>query len=393
MTRVAARPARLARAALLAGAVLLATATGPAAGQAIPDDPAERGRRAQATEAQLEALRRDLAELKAALAERARAEPEAARALAQAERDVSTHQAALAAIAARGQAHQATLDSLRLRQDEVEQALAGQRQALAALLRLDYARSRQAPLRQLLQPDSTPRLARALGYGRVLQRDRLRRIGEHAARLAEWGRLAHAEGEALAALAAEEAAARDTLLALQAAVAGREAALRTLREGLAEGQRRLAALDRDEQALVRLLAQLRDIFADLPRTLEGEQPFRSLRGRLPWPVAGRAEAGEHGAVTILADAGTPVRAVGHGRVAFADWLKGYGLLLIIDHGEGWMSLYGHNEVLLQPEGAWVQAGDTVARVGRSGGGVREGLHFELRERGRPVDARAWLRRR
>lgn len=388
-------PASAVRAAAAARVLLLAAtlAAPPVLAQAIPEDPVERSRRAQATQAQLEALRRDLAALKAELAERARVEPEAARDLARAERAVSAHRVELEAIVERSRAQRAALEAIAAQQRDVERVLARQRQALAALLRLDYARSRQAPARQLLDPDSTPRLVRALGYGQALQRGRLRQIAAHAGQLAEWGRLARAEGEALAALAGEEAAARSALDALQSAAAERETALRTLREGLAEGERRLVALDRDEQAMLRLLEQLRDIFADLPRTLEGQQPFRQRRGRLPWPVAGPAEAAEHGGVLIAAQAGTPVRAVAHGRVAFADWLKGYGLLLILDHGEGWMSLYGHNEALLQPEGAWVQAGDAIARVGRSGGGLREGLHFELRERGRPVDARAWLHRR
>ncbi|MBX3726508.1 MAG: peptidoglycan DD-metalloendopeptidase family protein [Xanthomonadales bacterium] len=392
---MALRPVSAVCAAGVLCAFLLAAVTVPRTvlAQAIPDDPVARSRQAQVTQAQLETLRRDLAALKTELAERARAEPEAARALARAERAVSAHQGELEAIVERSRAQRTALEAIAARQREVEQTLAQQRQALAALLRLDYARSRQAPARQLLDPGSAPRLVRALGYGQVLQRGRLRQIAAHAERLVEWGRLAQAEGEALAALAAEEEAARDALHALQAAAAEREAALRALRDGLAEGQRRLAALDRDEQAMVRLLEQLRDIFADLPRTFEGQQPFRERRGRLPWPVSGRAEAGEHGGVMIPAQAGTPVRAVAHGRVAFADWLKGYGLLLILDHGEGWMSLYGQNEALLQPEGAWVQAGDAIARVGRSGGSLRDGLHFELRERGRPVDARAWLQRR
>ena len=88
-----------------------------------------------------------------------------------------------------------------------------------------------------------------------------------------------------------------------------------------------------------------------------------------------------------------MRAVAHGRVAFADWLKGYGLLLILDHGDGYMTLYGHNEALLKSEGAWVQGGDTIAQVGRSGGETQPGLYFALRERGRSIDPRPWLRRR
>src|SRR5690606_40150301 len=104
-------------------------------------------------------------------------------------------------------------------------------------------------------------------------------------------------------------------------------------------------------------------------------------------------AADQGGVVIAAPAGAPVRAVAHGRVAFADWLKGYGLLLIIDHGDGYMTLYGHNEALLKAEGAWVQPGDTVARVGRSGGEAQAGLYFGLRERGRSIDPRPRLHRR
>src|SRR5690606_22047130 len=138
-----------------------------------------------------------------------------------------------------------------------------------------------------------------------------------------------------------------------------ERALDVLRRELTDAEQRVAALGQDERAMVRLLEQLRDIFADLPKTLDGAQPFRSLRGNLPWPADGAAE-NRNGGVLIAAEAGAPVRAIAHGRVAFADWLKGYGLLLIVDHGDGYMSLYGHNEALLRPEGAWVQAGDTIA---------------------------------
>jgi murein hydrolase activator len=87
-----------------------------------------------------------------------------------------------------------------------------------------------------------------------------------------------------------------------------------------------------------------------------------------------------------------VRAVGHGRVAFADWMKGYGLLLIVDHGDGYMSLYAGNESLLKDVGDWVQAGEQVAAAGRSGGQDASGLYFELRRNGRPVDPQGWLAR-
>ena len=358
--------------------------------QPIPDAPAERSRKARETEQALAKLREDVASLKAALATGQRSESDAVAALAAAERAVSDHRRQLADIAERSAAHQAELTRIAEERTGVDRDIERQRDALAALLRLIYARSRQAPAKLLLDPERAPRLARSLGYGRVLQRARLARIDRLATSLTELTRLAEQETAALSALETEREAAEVEQAALAAAVAEREVALDALRRELGDQRSRLTTLNRDERAMVRLLEQLRDIFADLPKTLDGAQPFRSQRGRLPWPVKGRTNTGDNGGLLIAAEVGTPVHAVGHGRIAFADWLKGYGLLVIVDHGDGYMSLYGHNDALLKSEGAWVQAGDVIAHVGRSGGEDQSALYFELRERGRAVDARPWL---
>jgi septal ring factor EnvC (AmiA/AmiB activator) len=103
--------------------------------------------------------------------------------------------------------------------------------------------------------------------------------------------------------------------------------------------------------------------------------------------SGRRSSG----LLLAAKTGSAVRAVSHGRVAFADWLRGYGLLLIVDHGDGYLSLYGCNEALLKDVGDWVDAGETIATSGASGGQKAAGLYFELRAKGQAVDPRAWLR--
>jgi septal ring factor EnvC (AmiA/AmiB activator) len=365
----------------------------PALAQDIPDDPAERSSRAKETEQALEKLRGDVAELKAALETGQRAESDAVAAVADAERAVSDHQRTLSEIAGRSAGHEAELVRIGEEQQRIGDDIASQRDALAALLRLTYTRSRQAPAKLLLDPDRAPRIERSLGYGRVLQQTRLKRIETFANGLAELATLADAEVEALAAAATERAAAETTQVALDAAVVERAVALEVMRQELGGQRERVLALAKDERGMLRLLEQLRDIFADLPKTLDGAQPFRSLRGTLAWPVDGRADDDNNKGLLIAADAGAPVRAVAHGRVAFADWLKGYGLLVIVDHGDGYMTLYGHNDSLLKAEGAWVQAGDTIANVGRSGGESQPGLYFELRERGRSIAARPWLRRR
>lgn len=128
-------------------------------------------------------------------------------------------------------------------------------------------------------------------------------------------------------------------------------------------------------------------------------PFAQRKGSMTWPVSGNviSQFGEkrQGSVTwdgirIQAPAGSEVRAVHGGRVMYADWLRGQGMLLVLDHGNGYMSLYAHNDVLLQEPGQWVKPGDVIARTGNSGGEKEPALYFEIRQNGRPVNPRQWL---
>jgi septal ring factor EnvC (AmiA/AmiB activator) len=156
----------------------------------------------------------------------------------------------------------------------------------------------------------------------------------------------------------------------------------------------------DQEELQRLLELIEQAVADLEVPAE-YQAFEAFRGQLPWPVAGRA-SNRFGArrgqgtlrwqgLVIPAEEGSTVNAIHHGRVVFADWFRGSGLLLIIDHGDGFMSLYAHNEALLREVGEWVSAGAAVATVGNSGGRAEPGLYFEIRKDGKPTDPVAWLR--
>lgn len=96
---------------------------------------------------------------------------------------------------------------------------------------------------------------------------------------------------------------------------------------------------------------------------------------------------------LEATPGTPVRAIHTGRVVYSDWLRGYGFMLIVDHGNGYLSLYGHNQTLLREVGDWVSAGDVLARSGDSGGAGDAGLYFEIRRQGKPVNPNGWVNRR
>jgi septal ring factor EnvC (AmiA/AmiB activator) len=161
---------------------------------------------------------------------------------------------------------------------------------------------------------------------------------------------------------------------------------------------RLAAQEKD---LSRLIAELTSILSDYP--ISSEAPFTTHKGRLTWPVAGTLThdfgqprvAGQlkwNGVVLAVAR-GKEVRSVYHGRVEFADWLAGMGLLVIVNHGEGYMTLYGYNETILKNTGDWVAPGDVIATVGDSGGQAQPGLYFEIRKGTQPINPRQWITRR
>jgi len=161
----------------------------------------------------------------------------------------------------------------------------------------------------------------------------------------------------------------------------------------------LSDLESSRSRIENLLMSLGELLADIPPNPNDNQPFSTQKGRLPWPVKGPflaryGRSKNHGGlkwkgVLISTKYGTPVRAVSHGRVAFSDWLQGYGFISIVDHGDGYMSLYGHNETLFKQAGDWVNAGEVIATTGDSGGQPLPGLYFEIRSKGKPVNPDSW----
>jgi septal ring factor EnvC (AmiA/AmiB activator) len=327
---------------------------------------------------------------------------EAARTLRDKETEVAAVARDVHALDDKIDAQQTELDALDRERAKLETALKKQRDALAALLRSAYALGRDEELKLLLQQNDVAAIARVLAYNRYFQRARIGRIDALSVDLESLAKVQ----ESIRQKTAELAATRDARAAegarLDSGRSEREALVTQLDAKLKEQGARVAALGKDEKALAALLEKLRDVFADIPKQLSGAEPFASMRGRLAWPLAGKVvtafgavdESGRHSSGLLLAaKPSTAVHAVSHGRVAFADWLRGYGLMIIVDHGDGYLSLYGCNETLLKDVGDWVNAGDTIATSGSSGGQKTPGLYFELRTKGQAVDPRAWLRGR
>ena len=363
-------------------------------------DEAQRKQQEQAAKQKLDALRVQIKTLteqqRAATGERG----EAARTLREKEVALSVVALDVRGLDERVAAQQTKLDDLNAQRARLETALKSQREALATLLRSAYALGHNEELKLLLQQDDVAAIARLLTYHRYFQRAQLGKIDTLRGELAQ---LAAIE-DSIRLATAELASTRDTRSAegskLAIERAQRAQFVATLDATLKDQGARIAALGKDETALNGLLEKLRDVFADIPQQISGEAPFASIRGRLAWPLAGKAliafgaadDSGRRSSGLLLAaKSGTPVHAIAHGRVVFADWLRGYGLMVIVDHGDGYLSLYGCNETLLKEVGDWVDAGQTIATSGASGGQKTPGLYFELRAKGQAVDPRGWLR--
>lgn len=364
--------------------------------------PAARAAREAETLAKLDQVRAQIAELSAARNALDAERSDATRALRAADQSIDQEARALAEIDTLIGAQETELARLEAERETLETRLGTQREALAALLRSAYALGRHEQLKLLLAQDRIEALARVLAYHRYFQRDRVSRIADLLDELKDLARIVQQLREQRQALDHSRAVQQTRIAELEAQREQRRALVAQLEGRFKDADSRLKALGRDEQALARLLDELRDIFADIPDQLDVAQPFAKKRGRLLIPAAGRTLVGfgaalpdgrtSHGWL-LGADPGAPVHAVAHGRVAFSDWLKGYGLIVILDHGDGYMSLYAQNDSLQREVGDWVSAGDVLASVGSSGGQSRSALYFELRHNGRPIDPHGWFVRR
>ena len=212
--------------------------------------------------------------------------------------------------------------------------------------------------------------------------------------------IAQTESELQAQSEAVEAA-RDALATQREA---RQVALAAINQKVESDQQRLAVLIQDRERLDALLAELEALAtaaAPVMNPAADLQPFAETKGTLAMPVSGSLtnRFGERRNADIrwkgwliAAEEGEPVRAVHGGQVIYADWLRGQGLLMVVDHGDGWLSLYGQNHSLLRGVGERVNAGDVIARAGASGGSELSGLYFEIRHDGQPLDPTEWIRR-
>ncbi|MEM7407190.1 MAG: peptidoglycan DD-metalloendopeptidase family protein [Pseudomonadota bacterium] len=391
----AARPARRHR---FWSAVLVAIATTqplPAVAQSATDTADSRDRR-------LDQIRREIGAERSRLGA-ARERVKALRtALVRSEKQATVVRRRMRQISAELTSNQQTLETLGAERQREGRRLEGLQRELGQELREAYGRGRRDYLRLLLNQSTGSRLARLMAYHGYVSRARGQRIAtvrDGIAIIAGTERRAEAEAARLDILL-RRARAADTQLDTERS--RRQDLLVRLEREMAAAALRLEELQANEQALASVVSRVEQADDNLDDAAGAELPsFGAIRGQLPWPARGRlrqryssraAPENLHWQGVFLEAAhAEPVIAVSAGRVAFADWIRGFGQVVIVEHGDGFMSLYGHLSEILQEPGAWVQAGDQLGSVGDTGGQPDPGLYFEIRRDGQPQSPERWCR--
>ena len=290
------------------------------------------------------------------------------------------------------------LENLVNRQQQLEKRIMDQRSAIAEQIRAAYKTGSEEPVKLLLNQENPQRIARIFKYYEYLLEARSQKIQQFKITIDKLEKTIAEINDIKINLANSQKELQADLKVLLKTTKKRQQMLNSIESQLLTGEQQLSNLQRQRKELERLIDRVQRA-AEKVAPAKDYPSFAASKGKLIWPVKGRLTQGfksKRGNYLrwegwlINTQAGTVVQAVHHGRVVFSNYLRGFGLLVIVDHGDGFMSLYAHNQELLRETGDWVQSGEIVSRAGNTGGLNKPALYFEIREKGVPVNPKIWL---
>lgn len=364
-------------------------------------------------QSELEHLRERIAGLQQELEKTSTSKSEAADGLRESERAISESNRKLAELGTQQHSARRDLSQLQTQAQQLQADIQSQQARLGKLLYQQYVNGNQEYLKLLLNNRDPNQAARDMRYYEYIARSRatwLVSLRTDLVQLSDVTAQTQHRSQEISALQTRQVAQQRTLVKDKQT---RQQVLQNIALQLKQQRREISRLQRNESRLAQLVERLAKMLAQpraksefnndsLPDDSFSGRPFETLKGKLKLPVKG-VVSNRFGSArpdsTVLwkglflrAAANQPVKAVAAGRVVFADWLRGFGNLMIVDHGKGYMSLYGNNETLYKQVGDILRGGDTLAAVGNSGGNEDSGLYFELRHEGKPLDPMRWVAR-
>lgn len=295
----------------------------------------------------------------------------------------------------------AELTELEQRHESLEKDRSQQQARIALELKAAWQMGREGQIKVLLNQEKPDTVARTMGYYRYFFRARNTLLEQYRNTLLELQALGERIDNTLAQLDRSRRALTVQRSKLARTQANREKAVAKLSASIKDKGTQLKQKETNRKKLESLLSAIEEAVGKLELP-SNYQPFENARGKMPWPLGGKpsnsfGRSRNEGkmrwqGITIPSREGATVKAIHHGRVVYADWLRGSGLLLIIDHGDGYMSLYAHNQSLLKDVGEWVSADTPISTAGSTGGQDGTALYFEIRHKGKPTDPAKWCQR-
>ncbi|MEH6471375.1 MAG: peptidoglycan DD-metalloendopeptidase family protein [Halopseudomonas sp.] len=362
---------------------------------------AESARSQQQTQTQLKKLQADIKKLEKSLRSTKGERTKLTQALRQAEKAGGNLSRQVAANKRKIGQQSKKIDALQVERQQLNQRRDAQLDALADEIAAAYRTGRQDQLRLLLNQQQPEQVARMLRYHQYFSEARSAVVTEVEQTLSRLDQVELELQQSRKQLKTEQRQLQTRSQSLKQSRQQRQQALAAIKQQASSQSQSLQRLKTDQQRLKRVLEELQQTLA-LNELKVTTQAFAKLKGKLHWPTPATRVAQSFGGrnsqgvrrdgMLIRARMGDSVKAVHNGRVVFSDWMRGYGMLLILDHGDGYMSLYGHNQSLLKQVGDWVAASEQVATAGDSGGQSQTGLYFAIRYKGEPINPKAWLKR-
>ncbi|MEX2473845.1 murein hydrolase activator EnvC [Marinobacter sp.] len=353
----------------------------------------------EVTPGQLEALKEQIADIDRWLDDAEEDRSSLEQQLAEIEQEVGRLTRERRDLRRQAEEQQQRLKALEKQETDLTRTLDSQRESLKKQIRAAWMEGDAPAVKVLLNEIDPDKIARTMTYYEYLSRDTVRRLevfNDNLRQLRETrqdvqatrvrlGKLEQDVEERQDQLAASREQRKQTLAALDAEISDRK------------GERQDLTADRER--LEKLLREVEEAIASIPSPNDSK-PFKSLRNKLPWPTRGKVFSNfgdgyaegkmRRNGLMMNTSEEADIKAVHYGRVVFANWLRGFGLMTIVDHGDGYMTLYGHSSSLFTSPGDWVDAGETLAAAGRTGGTSDPALYFEIRHNGKPVNPRSWL---